>query len=868
MKPVLTSPRVRSLPGRGRRGPEPDRRSDGTGPAPSLRLLLRLGRRLIRSRSLAASAWLMAAVGATVVAAFVVLSSLTLSGDQVVERDMGRFRFASDLTNLVALTPGNVSLTAEVESAALAAGATGPMVTLTSVAVEPAQADPPHTWYTEADWARDPFPRRYVLLEGRWPERPGEVVLTRTASGALASLGEPLAVLAGHERFAVVGLADDRYGEYHAILAAPGTFAGIGEAALRSFPGLTAGAKLYWEGGERRPVIDAMSTSLARSLSRPRDEVAQLLEAFTQDRAQAKRAVERPWIDRIPSGYAVPALLLPILASLATFGLGGRRLRRSGDLLVAVGMPPARAALALGLAVTGRLVASLAGGIAVGIVVGLAGRLVIARYQWWAQALSPFPGVIDPVVRLGASAVAASIVGTGLLRFVLAGGRRDRAPAARGTRSDGPKYRRHATNIRHGIAVLAACAAIVQASRLDRTAEAMVLAGTVAVTVLLLVPELVEWVLRALPRTDPRLRLARQHLLHDRLRGSIAVAVLAAALGLPLGYLALLDTMIQTAEEGLGPEVAPGQLLVSELGGANPTRSAVLAVVSDRLGPARPPVRLRHLGAEGQGLSVEVQGSGFRFVLALDTADDVGRLLGRPLTPAERSVLVDGGLLAWDGRAGGERVLVRVDGTGAGSGEVRLPAVAARVHPAWRRSFNGVVLRATAERLGLPVSDGDVLFTGVSDAEAQAARQAVLDAGLDPYYVRIHEALQLYVPRALFAAAAGLLLTVLLCSVAVSRAQVVTLRRYLGTLVAIGLTPSWARQVVLLQSAFVAAMATVVALALAIPPVVIAAWRIPDWVLSIPWRVIGLVVAACYLAVLLASILSCRQIRAADRAAV
>lgn len=832
-------------------------------------LLLRLGRRFMRSRSLAASTWLMAAVGAVVAASFVVLSSLSLSGDQVVERDMGRFQFVSDLTNLVELTPRNAApLTAEIEAAALAGGVTGPMVTLSSFDVEPAQADPPLTWYTEANWKRDPFPRRYVLLEGRWPERPREVVLTHTSNETLAPLGEELSVLGGHERFGVVGIADDRYSDDHAILAAPGTFTGIDDAALRSFPRLAALTKLLWEGGERQPVIDALSAGLARSLGRPRQEVTQVLEEFTRDREQVRDAVERSWLDRIPSGYATPALLLPILAGFTSFGLGGRSLRRSGDLLVAVGVRPAQAALIVGLAVTGWLVVSLAAGIGVGVAIGLVGRLVLMQDGLWPQSLSPFPSLIDPVVRLGAAMIAASVLGIGTLRFILAGGQRDRAPAGRGVRRDEPGYRRHATNVRHGIVVLAGCAAIVQTSLLDRTVEAMVLAGTVAVAVLLLVPEMVGWALRALPRTDPRWRLSRQHLLHDRLRGSIAVAVLAAVLGLPLGYLTLLDTMIETAEEGLAPEVAPDQLLVNGLGGnLQPPPSAVLAVVSDRLRSAQPPIRLGYLGVEGRSI-VEVSGSGLGAVLALGSADDVGRLLGRPLTQAEGAVLVEGGMLAWDGGADGERVLILSNGAGAGR-EGRLPAaVATRVPPAWRLGNNGVVLRTTAEQLGLPVSDGGVIFTGVPDGEARATRQAVLEAGLDPSHVRLYERPRLFVPQALFAAAMVLLLTVLLCSVAVSRAQVQTLRRYLGTLVAIGLTPSWARQVVLIQSAFFAATGTVLALALAIPPVVIAAWRIPHFVLSIPWGTIGVVSATCSFAVLGAAILSCRQIRASDRAVV
>ncbi len=824
----------------------------------------------MRSRSLAVSTWLMAAVSAMVVALFIVMSSFALSIDQRIERDLGRFHFASNLGSVMNLTPQNASLTTEIEAVALAGGATNPLVTLTSLSVEPAQVDPPITWYTEADWARNPFPDRYTLLSGHWPERPGEVVLAHTENGSLAATGEGLPVLAGHERFVVTGIADDRYGDYQEILAAPGTFAGIGEAALRSFPHLGAFATLYWEGSQRQPVIDAVSASLAQELGRSPDEVALIIAEFTYDRTRP--GVEsKSWIDWIPSSYAVPSLLLPFLASLAIFGLGQRRLRRSQGLLVAMGLQPAHAATALGLAVTGWLLTALVGGVGAGLLIGIAGRLIITQLHLWSQPLSPLPNLTDPVVRLAASAVVACVAGTVLLRFAVANGHQPQAPTPQEGQPSTPGHRRLGTHVRHGVAVLAACVAIFQVSRLDTPPEAMVLAATIAVTVLLLVPEVVGWAVRRLPRTDPRLRLTRQQLMHDRTRGTIAVAVLAAMLGLPLGYLALFDTMIKTAESGLIPRVTPHQVLVGASGSEfAPPPTEVLAVVEGQLGASHPAVQLRYLKDEQNG-SIHIKETLMGAILALDTPEDVSRLIEQHLTEAERAALVEGGLLVWDGRESGERVLVTGIETGLEE-EARLPATAVRVHPAWKGGvhggIHGVLLTDTAKQLKLPVKDGGLVFTEVSDSEAREARRMVLDAGLDPRQVAIYDPPELYVPEALFAAAAGLMLIVLLCSIAVARAQVLTLRRYLGTLIAIGLTPAWARQAVLVQIMFFVAVSIVVALVLAIPPVVIAAKTLPDFVLSIPWQMIGLVIAAFSLAVLIASVLSSRQIRASDRGAL
>ncbi len=839
----------------------------GSGLYPSsIGLSLRLGRRFMRSRSLAVSTWLMAAVSAMVVVLFIVMSSFALSIDQLIEREFGRFHFTVGVGSVMNLKPENASLTTKIEAAALAGGATNPMVTLTSTSVEPDQVDPPTTVYIEADWARNPFPDRYTLLNGHWPERPGEVVLARTSDGSLASPGAWLGVLGGHERFFVTGIADDRYSDDQEILAAPGTYAGIGEVALRSFPRVDAFPTLYWEGSQRQPVIDAVSASFAQELGLAPDEVTPIVAEATLDRAQ-QRLERKVWIDWTPSSYAVPSLLLPFLASLAIFGLGQRRLRRSQELLVAMGLQPAHGARALGLAVTGWLLMALVGGVAAGLLIGIAGRRLITQFHLWSQPLSPLPNLTDPVMRLVASAIVACVVGSVLLRFAVANERQSQTPASQEGQPATPGHRQLATHVRHGIAVLTGCVTIFQMSRLDTPPEAMVLAGTMAVTVLLLVPEVVGWAVRRLPRTDPRLRLTRQQLRHDRTRGTIAVAVLAAVLGLPLGYLALFDTMIKTAESGLIPRVTPHQVLVGASGSEfAPPPSEVLAVVESQLGSSHPVVQLRSLQDALDRPILLIFGTDMGGILALDTPEDVSRLIERLLTEAERSALVEGGLLVWDGRESGERVLVTH--TEAGPEEVRFPATAVRIHPAWKQGLRGVLLTDTAKQRKLSVQDGGVVFTGVSDSEAREARRMVLDAGFDPRQVTIYDPPEVYVPEALFAAAAGLMLIVLLCSIAVARAQVLTLRRYLGTLVAIGLTPDWARQAVLVQLMFFVAVSIVVALVLAIPPVVIAAVVLPDFVLSIPWRVIGLVIATFCLAVLIASVLSCRQIRASDRVAL
>jgi hypothetical protein len=97
---------------------------------------------------------------------------------------------------------------------------------------------------------------------------------------------------------------------------------------------------------------------------------------------------------------------------------------------------------------------------------------------------------------------------------------------------------------------------------------------------------------------------------------------------------------------------------------------------------------------------------------------------------------------------------------------------------------------------------------------------------------------------------------------------VLTLRGYLGRLISVGLTTRWVRQVLLVQTAVVVGVSTVLALLVAIPPVLVATWRMPDLVLTIPWAWLGLTTGVFYAATVLATLLAARRLRSVDRGTV
>jgi hypothetical protein len=129
-------------------------------------------------------------VSVLMIAMFITLRAFTLSGEQAVERNLGRFDTVAELSDLAGPPPGDDRVQQTILTAARAAGARDPMVAIRTYDITAAVADPPITQYVEADWATDPFPGRFSLTSGRWPSKAGEVVLTESARDVLATYFE------------------------------------------------------------------------------------------------------------------------------------------------------------------------------------------------------------------------------------------------------------------------------------------------------------------------------------------------------------------------------------------------------------------------------------------------------------------------------------------------------------------------------------------------------------------------------------------------------------------------------------------------------------------------------------------------------
>jgi hypothetical protein len=154
--------------------------------------------------------------------------------------------------------------------------------------------------------------------------------------------------------------------------------------------------------------------------------------------------------------------------------------------------------------------------------------------------------------------------------------------------------------------------------------------------------------------------------------------------------------------------------------------------------------------------------------------------------------------------------------------------------------------------------------TVVEGADSHVSRTfTIADAGLDTEQLTAYARPDPVVPAvAQLAAALALVLLVTAVAVSMARAQVVALRRYLSTLLAIGISPAWTRRVLLTQQGLALGLATVLGLLIAVPPVVAAAIFVPDVQLSVPETSLAGLLLCVYAAAFGVTLMAARFIHA------
>ncbi|GAB2953260.1 hypothetical protein GCM10023080_009920 [Streptomyces pseudoechinosporeus] len=850
--------------------------------AGQLRLALRLARRLARSRTLARSVAIVFVAALLVMAMFVTLRTLSLSGEQVADRDLGRFGAKVGYGSGVTLLPGDDTFVADLEARARETGVKGAEIVLSATDVQLNTTPARNVTAVETDWTARPYPERYELLSGRWPSRPGEVAVTEPED-VRTPVGETLTVL-GDVRLKVVGTVDDRTADTTNLLLGPGTWAGLDPALSDGFPVLNAQMDLMWSGDRQEEVLDAF-TAAARTWAAGQGEDAQgsaggstdigrdAVSATLATRDDLSRHPQKTWIEKTPAGYTVPSLLVPAAAVLLVFGLNDRRFRRTTTSLVSVGVSRRTAAAAPALAALAWSLGAAACGALAGTAVGIGARQLVSHLR--ERPAGPLDDLATPALRLLVVVLLTSLAAGASLararRDATAGPQRE-SEAATDESTASSRATRLARDARHLLAVAAWCAVVVYATRVDSPAQAMVLTGIVIAAVLLVVPEVFGAVLRVLPEGGPRRRLIRRQLAADRRRACAALAVLTVLFGASLGYLTLLDTLIRTAEKQSYPAVLPGQVLLAgtESDTFPPSEALLRPVDASRAVDGLPRTQVRYLmdGDADKPRMASWEGDDGS-LLAADTPEQIEKLLDLRLNGTQTSVLRDGGLLLWadtldapTGTNAPARLVVR-EGDKVLGRTAEVPTTTADPDPAaWRAGSGGIMLRSTADALQLPIqTNGPLMVTGVSADQAHAVQQAVINAGMDAGAVLIHVKPDDPVPpAALLATAAGLVTLALFAILAATRSQTRILRRYVARLIAVGIPPRWARHVLLCQHGALIAASTVLGLVIALIPSVVLATRINGFVLSVPWWQLAVLAVSLYLAAFLAALHSAHKL--------
>jgi hypothetical protein len=833
--------------------------------------VLRLTRRLARSRELAQSAAIVLVAGLFLTSMFIVLRTLSLSGDQVVQRDLGRFGASVGYGSIV-LTPGDDQFVPQLRDRADKAGLNGAEVMLSASNTPVATVPPRDVSMLEIPWQNDPYPDRYRLISGRWPEQPGEIVITEPADLQAAPDGT-LPILGGKATLKVVGTADDRFASTANLLAAPGTWASFDPDVAKGFPLLGAQPILLWQGNDTPAAVAAFTDAVRAAPPVAADGTANdpgRVEDTLRIREQLAVRPERTGIERSPAGYTLPSLLLPVAVVLLMFGINDQRRRREANRLMAVGVS-ARATTA---ALTGSALIWCTGaaiaGILAGTGVGVAARAVIAQVR--DRPPGPVEGLVTPALRFVALVMFTCMVAgfATVLRM-----RQPRMRRIRGKVRPAWMDRVFGRDVRHIAAVVAWCAAALYAAQIDTPVRAMMVTGIVTVAVLFSLPDGVDALLRVLPESGPRRRLARRQLTGDRRRVTAAIAVLTVLIGASLSSLVLVSTMVRSLDAQAYPEVLPGQILLADRASTTfpPPASLVQAVKTSGAASGLDHAQLSYLFTMDS--SGEITRSVTRLgqkgnLLAAETPQEVEQLIGHPLSGVQRSTLTGGGLLVWTDAAEppkgmasarlaiteGDRSLRQTSALPVTSVEVPLVE--------WRVGTDGIMLSATAQAQQLPSpKSGPQIISGASEAQATAIQQAASRAGLDPRMVRTYTAPPPAVPAAaLVVTAAGLALLVLAGVLVATHAQTRTLRSYLSRLIAIGVSPAWARHVLLLQHGCIVATSTLLGLVIALPSTLVLAMRVSGFVLDVPWEQVSVLIAAIYLAALSATLRASFRLRA------
>lgn len=781
-----------------------------------------------RSRLVRRCAALLGCVAALVVLAAMLIDAVSLSGPQLIERDLGvsqyRLKTMGDIhpdqaAAAMASTPDNADVRLVIETYDLVVDSM------------------PHerVRYREGRLTEQ-FPKRFKLLKGRWPSAPGEVVVTQ----ALQDVKDPLSVFGGRARWSVVGVVVDDFSRpSRQVIAAPGTFASLNTPAItQAYSALGAAVVAFGDDPVR----------MAAALEPWQPKGLDSAEPMSAEGRAAFEAGERGLAERQPIYFVLPALTALVAAAAASGILISRHLRRSMRVLATVGLPQRKVRGAAAVAVTVSHLIAVAIGIA--LATGVEHLLALNGAPLFWQPLEPakIPWLWWGVACLLPAGIGVSVVLGGIPWNHLAERVVRLVPVL--------------TWCRRAAAAVLTLLLMLRSTSEVAAKDVTPVAIQAALVVACLVPDVWRG-LNALPRRHPAPELSRRICRQRSMAHLVLIVVLTLASGIPLSAATLAATMQQLSESQNVASVPHGMALLKGDGRvpADPKLAAQLEGMVNR-----PPHRLSECIDDRGVVDVGLPTGGV--LIVVDSEDTVREILGSSLTDEQRAAFHDGFLIA---EAPTENpVQLNFEGEHGDKRGPRLRAATISLPKELRKGqgWSGLISRAVAQREHLP-TDGEqeFLFTGLDARQERIMEAAPTALSFDRYFLNVNVPPPPVQPSvSVMISLAGTGVLILLLMVAVGRLLVRAMRPSLAGLQALGIRRAWLASALTHQLVGTMGLALVGGLVIAlVPPIMVAYCRPMPFPIALPWQYFAMTITTAIVGVLGSLIWSLHALRPSMR---
>lgn len=361
-----------------------------------MRLSFRLARLWIRNRRRRTTALLVGVATAGLVLLYIVLNAFALSGAQIAQQSMGDHEYQISFPGG---SPGRpVSDESHVLSGMEKNGARSVTVQVTSMdlVVDGARTTGlttgMQTVVTYREVPRGVPTREVDIRSGRAPSGGREVALSADLDKRLKHPSR-ITVFSGAATLQVVGVFVDPYAtDALSVYGGPGLWQALPQAIRNSFPSTESSIEVSWNGMS----LDKGAGILSRVSGVPVDSLIN----GSRSRAFYLSSSQRSLTQRIPGVFTYPSLGLMALAGIVMVAMLMPGFRAEMGAIAKLGVPKRPVLGGILVAVAGLVVLAVAGGGLCGVVLGwLARRWLVPRLL--TQPISPLPALAGLLLRLG-----------------------------------------------------------------------------------------------------------------------------------------------------------------------------------------------------------------------------------------------------------------------------------------------------------------------------------------------------------------------------------------------------------------------------------------------------------------------------------